>query len=230
MKKLVLLAGAVVVSTSLFAQKPTSDVKYSLEGTMNYDATNGMRWNAPNLRMRYFVNDNIAARVQIGLGDGVTPSSEKYTFTENADGSGATGTQSISRSAMNIGLGAEYHISGTSKMSPYFFGGLNFGTGSYKETWDNCDGTDYVSGLTGEIKAGISSFGLGLGAGFDYYIAENIYVGLEMGLNWGKYSEKDTNVTTTFGGATVNSSTPGSSSTMTTLGAGNAAVRIGWRF
>ncbi|HBW85508.1 MAG TPA: hypothetical protein DEF82_01815, partial [Crocinitomicaceae bacterium] len=189
MKKLFILAGAVAISSTLFAQKPTSEVKYSLEGTMNYDGTNGLKWNAPNLRMRYFVNDNIAARVQVGLGDGVTPSSEKYTFSENADGSGALGSQTIKRSAINLGIGAEYHLSGTDKMSPYFFGGLNFGTGSYKETWDNSDGTDYVSGLTGEIKAGISSFGLGLGAGFDYYIAENIYMGLEMGLNWGKYTE-----------------------------------------
>lgn len=230
MKKLVLLAGAVVVSSSLFAQKPSSDVKYSLEGNLNYDATNGMKWNAPNLRMRYFVNDNFAARVQIGLGDGVTPSSENYTYTENPDGTGAKGTQKISRSAINLGLGAEYHLSGTTKMSPYFYGGLNFGTGSYNETWDNSDGTGYVSGLTKEIKAGISSFGLGLGAGFDYYIAENIYLGLEMGLNWGKYSEKDTNISTTFGGSTTNSSSPGSSSTMTTLGASNAAIRVGWRF
>ena len=230
MKKLFLMVGAVCISSTLMAQKPSSDVKYSLEGTVNYDANNGMRWNAPNLRMRYFVNDNIAARVQIGLGDGMTPSSEKYTFTENADGSGATGTQSIARSAMNIGLGAEYHIAGTDKMSPYFFGGISFGSGSYKETWDNSDGTDYVNGLTGEIKAGVSTFGVGLGAGFDYYVAENIYMGLEMGLNWGSYSEKDTEVSTTFGGVTNTSSAPGASSTMTTLGAGNAAIRVGWRF
>ena len=67
MKKLAILLGAVVMSGTLLAQKPSSDdSNYSLEGMINYDNTNGVSWNAPNLRMRYFINDNIAARVTLG--------------------------------------------------------------------------------------------------------------------------------------------------------------------
>ena len=69
MKKLAIFLGAVLVTGSLVAQKPSSDdSNYSLEGMINYDNTNGINWNAPNLRMRYFVNDNIAARLTVGLG------------------------------------------------------------------------------------------------------------------------------------------------------------------
>mgnify|MGYP000046981037 FL=1 len=80
MKK-VLLGLGLVISGSLMAQKPASDAShFSLEGLINYNANDGMNWTAPSLRMRYFVNDNIAARVQFGFGDGSpTPSKESYT-------------------------------------------------------------------------------------------------------------------------------------------------------
>ena len=192
MKKLMIFVGALTLTGSLFAQKPSSDdAKYSLEGLANLNTTDGMSWTAPNLRLRYFVNDNIAARVQFGFGgDGTsvasTPSSESYTYYENPDGSGATGTVDISRSQWNLSLGAEYHLSGTDRMSPYFTAGFNVGN---------------------DTRTEISSFGLNLGAGIDYYVAENIYVGLELGFN---YNSADGTKTSGF--------------------AGGSAVRMGWRF
>ena len=64
MKKLAILLGAVVMSGTLLAQKPSSDdSNYSLEGMINYSDM-GFEWNAPNLRMRYFVNDNIEKKLQ----------------------------------------------------------------------------------------------------------------------------------------------------------------------
>ena len=54
MKKLAILLGAVIMSGTLLAQKPSSDdSNYSLEGMINYSDA-GFEWNAPNLRMRYF--------------------------------------------------------------------------------------------------------------------------------------------------------------------------------
>ena len=217
MKK-VLLGLGLVISGSLMAQKPASDAShFSLEGLINYNANDGMNWTAPSLRMRYFVNDNIAARVQFGFGDGSpTPSKESYTYYENMDGTGASGTVDIKRGSWNSQIGAEYHLTGNDKMSPYFFGGVLFGKGSYEENWAN---------------AGSSSFGWTLGAGLDYYVAENLYLGLEMGLQ--SSSVKYTDVTTdiTFADNTTMKIIDGPSKLgFTSLGAAHGSIRIGWRF
>ena len=239
MKK-VLLGLGLVISGSLMAQKPASaDSKFSLEGLINYNANDGMNWTAPSLRMRYFVNDNIAARVQFGFGDGSpTPSKESYTLYENGDGTGATGTVDINRGSWNSQIGAEYHLTGNDKMSPYFFGGILFGKGSYEENWASAS-QDPASGdyaydatiKTAGITAGSSSFGWTLGAGLDYYVAENLYLGLEMGLQ--SASVKYTDVTTdiTFADNTTMKFVDGPSKLgFTSLGAAHGSIRIGWRF
>jgi len=233
MKKFMIFVGALTLSGTMFAQKPASDdAHYSLEGLANLNTTNGMSWTAPSLRLRYFVNENIAARIQYGFGgDGssvaTTPSTESYTYFENPDGTGATGTQEIKRGAYNLQLGAEYHLKGTEKMSPYFALGINLGGGSYDETWTNSDGASYVSGLNATVAGGYSSFGVSLGAGFDYYIAENLYVGLEMNLSRSNVSH-DAGVVTV--GGVVAGYEPAYTESYTNIGAAHGSVRIGWRF
>ena len=229
MKKLIVLAGAVVLSSSVFAQKPTSsDAKYSLEGNINYNGTDGFSWTAPNLRARYFVNDNIAARVQLGL----SSTSDKNFAYENPDGTGNKGTIIDKTSAWRMELGAEYHLGGTEKMSPYFMGGLLFGgtTATLKGTdvdlSDNYKSGDKYSDVTKS-----SNIGFAIGAGMDYYVADNLYLGLELGWGWANLMDKGTKTSTTISGTTTETETPagGSSSGMGT-GAMNTAFRIGWRF
>ena len=238
MKK-VLLGLGLVISGSLMAQKPASDAsKFSLEGLINYNANDGMNWTAPSLRMRYFVNDNIAARVQFGFGDGSpTPSKESYTLYENGDGTGATGTVDINRGSWNSQIGAEYHLTGNDKMSPYFFGGVLFGKGSYEETWatagvdQNGDYTYDATIKSAGITAGSSSFGWTLGAGLDYYVAENLYLGLEMGLQAASVKYTDVTTDITFADNTTMKFVDGPSKlNFTSLGAAHGSIRIGWRF
>ena len=238
MKK-VLLGLGLVISGSLMAQKPASDAsQFSLEGLINYNANDGMNWSAPSLRLRYFVNDNIAARVQFGFGDGSpTPSKESYTLYENGDGTGASGTVEINRGSWNSQVGAEYHLTGNDKMSPYFFGGLLFGKGSYKENWANAsiDGNGdyayYAAIKTAAITAGSGSFGWTLGAGLDYYVAENLYLGLEMGLQSSSVNYTDVTTDITFADNTTAKFKDGPSKlSYTSLGAAHGSIRIGWRF
>ena len=122
MKKIAILLGAVILTGSVMAQKPSSDdAKFSLEGMINYDNNNGISWNAPNLRARYFVNDNIATRITLGL------SAEGQSFNVyEFDGSG-TGTVDVSDMGWSLSLGAEYHLGGTDKLSPYFSAGIMLG-------------------------------------------------------------------------------------------------------
>lgn len=226
MKKIMILVSAFALSGTMFAQKPSSDVKYSLEGNINYDATNGISWTAPNVRARYFVNDNIAARVQLGLGS----TSDKTLYYEGGTATG-TGFNTDKTSGWSAQLGAEYHLGGTEKMSPYFMGALNFGGGSTSSKGENNDGTDFLADVSYEGKTSNSSFGLGIGAGMDYYIAENMYLGLELGWGWSTITDKGGKFTYTTAGTPVDTEIDptGSSSGMGT-GAMNTAFRIGWRF
>ena len=104
-EKFTLLLAAIGMSTMLMAQKPSTETSnFSLEGNINIDATNGISWTAPSIRMRYFVNDTWAARVQLGL-----------ATTSTDDGAG----NETSSSNIGIGLGAEYHTAGTDRLSPF---------------------------------------------------------------------------------------------------------------
>ena len=187
MKKLMILVSAVALSGTMFAQKAGSDNPYSLEGAMNV-SKEGVSWAAPNLRMRYFIKDNLALRLTLGR-DAVSETSTETNTTYDSTGTATVTTSEVTtkNSIMNFGLAAEYHLAGTDRMSPYFTAGFNVG---------NNTNTD------------VSTFGLNLGAGIDYYVAENIYVGLELGFN---YNTSD-----------------GSSSS--SLGNAASALRMGWRF
>ena len=44
------------------------------------------------------------------------------------------------------------------------------------EDWSNSDGVDYMEDMTASVESSGSTFGLGLGAGVDYYIFDNIYI------------------------------------------------------
>ncbi len=234
MKKLAILVGAILLSGATFGQKATMDNPWSLEGAVAFGGASGVTWTAPTVRARYFVKENIAIRASLGLGDGLgTPKSESYTYTENPDGTGATGTFDISRMSWNAQIGGEYHLAGTDRMSPYFMLGINFGGGSETGTTANAiyDPTtqsgSYANGVNAEQKGGFSMFGAQLGAGMDYYVAENIYVGLELGISYTSKSKDD--ITQTVNGV-LYSTTPGYSKSYLSTAAGNAALRLGWRF
>ena len=193
MKKVLILVSAVALSGTMFAQKAGSDNPFSLEGAMNV-SKEGVSWAAPNLRMRYFIKDNLAVRLTVGReGSSVTTTVPASTSTVYNPADSTTTVTTIpasevttKNSIMNFGLAAEYHLPGTDRMSPYFTAGFNTGKDSRND---------------------FSTFGLNVGAGIDYYVAENIYLGLELGFN---YNSADGTKTSGF--------------------AGGSAVRMGWRF
>lgn len=237
MKKIIFSAVAVIafVGTS-FSQKATLDNPWSLEGVLSYSTPGGINWNAPTVRVRYFVNDNIAARVQLGLGDGLgTPLSESYTFYENADGTGEQGTLDINRMNWNAQIGGEYHLTGTDRMSPYFGLGINFGGGSQKQEGSNYDpGTDDFDAnyISYNADGKFSMFGASLFAGMDFYVFQNLYVGLELGIRYAtyNYSDQSGEVVLETPDVTITNVAPGRKESYLSTGAASAAFRLGWRF
>ena len=224
MKKHLLTACTVLLSVAAMAQKPTEGNSSSLEVQLNLTG-NASTITAPGLKYRYFLSPKMAIRFGLDLGS----SNDENNFTENPDGTGATGTQTLKSSGWMVSPGFEYHCPGTEKLSPYV--GLVIGIGGGKETeeWSNYNGTGYEAGTSATIEAPYSQFGVSLVAGADFYFAQDFFVGAEFGFT--------TQSTTFKEGETRYSDSNGSSVTKTPesksseMGIGEtAALRLGWRF
>ncbi|MDP4683537.1 MAG: hypothetical protein NWS40_02490 [Crocinitomicaceae bacterium] len=225
MKKLAILVGAIALTGSTFAQKATTDNPFSLEGQLGFDAST-LSFNAPTLRFRYFVTDNIAARLTLGIDN----SSETFNYyeTENTNG-GGSGTEVNKTSMFNVAIGGEYHFAGTDRLSPYAGLDILIGSGSSTNDWSNYDGTGYNADFTAAIANKTSMFGVNLVAGADYYFAENFYLGMELGLGFGATTVKEGTSDITTGGVTVSNV----DNEEKYSGFGNNFIgnfRLGWRF
>lgn len=224
MKKLAILVGAIALTGSTFAQKP-SDAPMSLEGQLGFNAST-LSFNAPAIRFRYFVTENIAARVTLGMNN--TSSTDNF-YENEQDNSGGAGTYTSKSSSMGVAIGGEYHFTGTDRLSPY--GGLDimFGSGKMTTSGDMSDGSSWVDQYSEESEASTGMFGVNLVAGTDYYFAENFYLGLELGLGFSSMTVKEGTSSSTFSGTTVTvTSNEAKSSSF-----GNNFIsqfRLGWRF
>ena len=192
------------VNAQTFAEveKPADANPWSIEMLINANK-NGINWNSPALRARYFINNNLAIRLQVGIGDGSGAAmSEHKEFNEKTDGTGKVGTLDIKRMGINFQLGAEYHFIGTKKLDPYAAIGLNIGIGSLKaEAVDYYDGDPkfglpfipdhYAENLNFEGEGGYTVVGGTLGLGMDFYFVENVYIGLELGINYNSVSHRE---------------------------------------
>jgi hypothetical protein len=224
MKKIMIFVGALSLSGTMFAQKATKENPFSLEGQLSFN-TSTLSFNAPSLRMRYFLADDLAARVSLSINN----SSTTDYYYELADNKGGEGTEINKSSLTMISLGAEKHFAGTDKLSPYVGADLVYGMGNNSAKWDKFDGLGYAADFTAAAKAPVSMIGVNLVAGTDYYFAENFYVGLELGIGFQSMSEKAGEFEFTTGGTTTtNLSEPAKSSSFGNNFIGNA--RLGWRF
>lgn len=225
MKKVLLTISTIVfLSTTAVCQKPTTLNPYSIEGQLSLNSTS-MTFNAPSLRARYFLKDDFAVRVSIGLQN----SSEKINYYELPNNEGKSGYEINKTSNNSISIGAEKHLTGTSRLSPYFGADFVIGFGNETATWNNYDGNDFISDFTAKGKNPYNSFGFNLIAGTDYYFAENFYLGCELGLGFIMRSDKAGAFEYTTGGITTNSlSEPSSGNEFGNNFIGN--IRIGWRF
>jgi outer membrane protein W len=225
MKKLSLLVGGLILTGATFAQKPDASVPSTLEGQLGWNAST-LSFNAPSIRYRYFLQDNIAVRVTLGISNSST--TDNY-FANEQDNTGETGTYETKNNDLNAAIGAEYHFGGTDRLSPYAGIDIMFGSGKVTADGTNSDGSTYLASYSEASEAKTSMFGVNLVAGTDYYFAENFYMGLELGLGWSSNTQKEGESSFTSGGLTVTTKSNESKSSSF----GNNAIgtfRLGWRF
>jgi len=230
MRSAFVLATLLLVG-GIWAQKPTGGTvtaEVGLQGAINNIAI------APigGARLRYFLGDNLAARLSLNL----QSQSQTDRVFENRDGTGGVGEEKNTFFLFGFRPGVEYHFAGGEKLSTFAGAQLILDITSAKTTRNNYGvGGGYSSNFTetvdgrSNLGAKGTTFGLGLYSGFDWYFTEKVYLGIEWGLNFTSTSNSDVTTTTSAGGNTTIRKTAGSK-------AGGLAVfsvgilRLGYQF
>jgi hypothetical protein len=215
-----LAAAAVCLGSAAYAQKPTAG-SVTTEVNLNLTTGNTTDLIGGGLSFRYFLNETGA----LTLGFGILSDKSEETFTENPDGTGSTGTQTISTSTIVFRPGYQKHFAGSDKVSPYIGVELPIALNSEKEEWSNFDGTAYADGISAEVTGGSTSFCLNLVGGADYWFTDGMYVGVQVAWGYSSTKQKDTEVT--FDGDTT--TTPGGKSGGLSAGT-TGGLRFGFKF
>ena len=221
-RKLVLLGALVGFVFTTSAQdtfKPSAGMS-SLEVTFDpssvFNANNGGATFAlpgiaglnQGIKYRNWMSESVAARGTFLLG---FKNSTMPTQLMNSNGEMVDAKNTSFEWAVQIRPGVETHFSGTNRLSPYVGSELilGFGANSYKE--ESLHANDAVVEST--IKNGTSDFngnnnnwtyangfliGLGAFGGFDYYVAKDLYLGLE--INYAFVYNKRNKITTEVAG------------------------------
>ncbi|GIV23403.1 MAG: hypothetical protein KatS3mg025_1062 [Bacteroidia bacterium] len=230
MRTIAVVLSLALATAGLYAQKPTGGTitgEVALNGAIN-NISIGLVQGA---RVRYFLGDNLAIRVGLGL---TAPSRTNKAY-ENPDGTGGVGEEKESYFGLQLLPGIEYHFAGGEKLSTFAGAYLDIGFSSAKTTRTNYAGGAYTANFSqtvdGQSSFGRkgSSFGLGLYSGFDWYFAEKLYLGVEWGLNFGITNQSDVVTETSVGGTTTKTVTAGGKGSGVIVNA-LGALRLGYQF
>lgn len=223
---------------SLLAPQPTINFKSNRKSTLETGINLGDTTTVvlPYLRYRYFFNKTWAIRGHLQTAHQMETT--YYYDTRDRSNSGSKAQSSFS---FVFDLGAEYHLEGTKRLSPYFGVYAGIGGGSNRETWqDYYDGVlnidtalsaGYVYGFNYSGKTPNFRFVLGSVAGFDYYLTERLYTGLEVGWNFQIINQNRGEFTWDFNGIRKGGGFLDNQFKLSSSGfAAQPTVRVGWRF
>ncbi|RMF48509.1 MAG: hypothetical protein D6750_07645 [Bacteroidetes bacterium] len=214
----------------MYAQKPTGGTvtgEVALNGAIN-SINIGLVQGA---RVRYFLGDNLAVRVGLGL-DARSHTNKAY---KNSDGTGGVGQEKETYSNFQLLPGVEYHFEGGEKLSTFAGGYLLVGFESAKTVRTNYSVGGYSPNFSETVEGQSSlgrkgtTFGLGLYSGFDWYFVEKLYLGVEWGLLFSATSQGDVVTTTSTGGSTTVTKTAGGKGSQFGVQA-LGALRLGYQF
>jgi len=229
MKKLAVLVGAIAMTGSSFAQRPTDSNPFSLEGGLSLNTTSNT-FDAPMLKLRYFASENFAVRLGLQMNNSKTVDNY-YGFDAQGDETAdSLGTVTTKDRLTWVSVGGSYHFSQMDRLSPYVALDVMIGSGSTKVDGADTDGADYVAGLTTAASSKQSGLGLNIAGGFDYYFAENVFIGGEVGFMFLSAKDKGGEASSTFGSTTFSGTTLSSGSVSSFGNSATAAIRLGWRF
>ncbi|MDZ4668010.1 MAG: outer membrane beta-barrel protein [bacterium] len=231
MKKTLLVAAFALAGSFAFAQKPSAGSK-TAEVNLNFQTgTAPVNYNLPaELRLRYFLADNAAVRIRLGLGSSTT----KTSVTNTANTSEITDKTGL---GLSITPGYEMHFEGTSKLSPYVGAqlGITLGGKASREVTNasvsNPNPGSIVVGDSYKSTAGsMLMLNLGLMMGADYYIADGVFIGGEFGLGLFGMANTGEGETITKVGSVSTTAKTTKASTTDLFGVTTGGVRLGFVF
>jgi len=207
MKKILLFAlGACMFTATADAQKQAGG-ENNLQVLFAPLGGSPISLNYGGISYRKFSSDGTSAwrlNLFIGLNNKTEVVGQPDTSHAGSGVLGSTKPQADkTTSGMTISLrpGYEKHFAGTESLSPYWGAELWFTMVTAKEEEDNVvtnattanpDATDWMVLTTTKTGDGASTtFGVGLIAGFDYYIAKNLSLGAEFGFGFSTTSMPD---------------------------------------
>jgi hypothetical protein len=135
--------------------------------------------------------------------------------------------ETINGTAFGLGLGANYHLNGTKRISPFVGAGLGFGIENGSTT---VTGEGYNPNSSSKISGGIFYFDFGVVTGFDFYVVKGLYLGAGVGLLFQFEKPGKTTVKTTTGGGSTTETTNSSGANIAFGFAAQPAIRLGWKF
>ena len=224
MKKLSLLLTGLLFSGLMMAQTGEQKGRITLEGQTNIGGVVIGEKIAPSLRFRYFATEKLALRGTFGLKNSTMTS----TYTSLPNNEGSTGTYIEKSNAWNLAVGAEYHVTGTEKISPYVALDFVYGGGKRILDQENAIITAYQANFTRDAELPLVRIGAAVSGGMDYNISSAFYLGMEIGIQVSALTVGSGKATTIDNGITYESKTMKRefSSASDLIG----AVRLGFRF
>ncbi len=216
-KSLLFAAAALLLGTAVNAQ----DVYKQTGGERNLEFLFAPLGGSPigidGIKYRSFTSATSAWRVAAFAG-----------FNSATDNSldGETELKDVSSEfTISVRPGIERHFAGTDRLSPYYGAEALVDFRSSNDKSESLIGDDVEEQTT---KNGSIGFGLNAIAGVDFYFADNIYLGAELGFGFGFTSEFDTKVENTVEGVDTVETPNGSSLDIGPNVVG--AIRLGFLF
>ncbi len=121
--------------------------------------------------------------------------------------------------------GFNYCFEGTNRLEPYIGAELAFGIRSYKTVEETQNNKRIVKNEI-ENEIGFNTFGVAANAGFNFFVAKNLFIGAEIKL--GVEVQSDKKVTVEENGTTTKSETNNHEVEFAPVAV--PAIRIGWAF
>lgn len=211
-----LLITLFLISVALASYGQDENLKYSpgsFTGEVNLTPFGNNPVSISSIRGRYFVSESVAYRAGFFL---------NYRM-ENP-------SEDLSRNFLEfrISPGIEKHLDGTDRLSPYYGAGVNLGFKTATSTTE-LPGSDtkFIGAWnTGGKERGYVNIGFHGIAGADFFIAQHVYLGTEIG--FGVTWENPSNIKRESGDSTTTLSEAGSNFELAPQF--NSAIRLGFVF
>ncbi len=229
MKKNVFTILAFAICLNAFSEETTEVFKpvrgvYTTQVGLNIGTGTNLR--SFGLNGRYFINSKMACRATYSL----TANNTFKKVNQFPDGTGVEGTYSQKTNTNFLFLGVEKHFKGSKRFSPFVGLELGVGKSSNKEKGENSNGWQFVGSYSRESVNQQNLMRATTFLGFDYYITNAIYLGVEyqfLRYDFTQTSKNEQTVTQN----NITTTTRGSNDTVSAFSSNNAttSIRLGWK-